>query len=57
MSMTHIVGTLSREASNLYRIRKTVLKMLRKRGYIVDEEALTLDSEQFKAKFGDKYVI
>ena len=54
MSIAHSVGSLSAEASKLYRVRKTVLKMLRRRGYIVDEEMLAMDAEQFRAKFGDK---
>ena len=54
MSIAHSVGSLSAEASKLFRVRKTVLKMLRRRGYIVDEEMLAMDAEQFRTKFGDK---
>ena len=57
MSTAHSIGSLSAEASKLYRIRKTVLKMLRRRGYIVDEEMLAMDSEQFRAKFGDRWTV
>jgi DNA-directed RNA polymerase I, II, and III subunit RPABC1 len=51
---SHQVGSLSVEASKLFRIRKTVLKMLKKRDYIIDQEMLSMDAEQFKDKFGDK---
>ena len=33
-------ANLSEEASKLFRVRKTCLKMLYKRGYIVDETEL-----------------
>jgi hypothetical protein len=32
---THVVGGLSKEASNLFRVRKTCLKMLDKRGKLI----------------------
>lgn len=47
------VGNLSAEASKLFRIRRTVLKMLRKRGYIVDEDMLSMDTEGFRQRFTD----
>ena len=37
----------------MYRVRKTCLKMLSKRGYIVDEDALNMTTEDFKNRFGE----
>lgn len=37
----------------MFRVRKTCLKMLTKRGYIVDEEDVNMTTEDFKMKFGD----
>jgi DNA-directed RNA polymerase I, II, and III subunit RPABC1 len=51
--MAHVVGTLNPEASRLFRVRKTCLKMLSKRGYIVDEEDINMSTEDFRVKFGD----
>jgi len=47
------IGGLSPESSKLFRVRKTCLKMLHKRGYIVDEEALNTTTEDFRMKFGE----
>lgn len=47
------VGALNPETSKLFRVRKTVLKMLRKRGYIVDEDMLNMDTESFRSRFSD----
>lgn len=47
------VGGLNYEASKLFRVRRTALKMLRKRGYIVDEHMLMQDADQFRSQFGD----
>ncbi|KAJ1418184.1 RNA polymerase, partial [Ochromonadaceae sp. CCMP2298] len=44
---------LSPESSKMFRVRKTCLKLLRKRGYIVDEAALNMTTDQFREKFGD----
>jgi DNA-directed RNA polymerase I, II, and III subunit RPABC1 len=48
-----IVGGLSSESSKMFRVRKTCLKLLNKRGYIVDEEAINMTTEDFRNKFGD----
>ena len=45
---------LSEEASKLFRVRKTCLKMLFKRGYIVDDSEINITTEDFKLKFGDE---
>jgi DNA-directed RNA polymerase I, II, and III subunit RPABC1 len=45
--------SLNAEASRLYRVRKTVVKMLHNRGYIVSEEELTRSAESFTAQFGE----
>ena len=37
----------------MFRVRKTCLKMLTKRGYIVDEEDVNMGTDDFKLKFGD----
>ncbi len=42
---------LSPNASRLYRIRKTVATMLRKRGFVVPENILNQKPEDFKAEF------
>ena len=47
------VGSLTAEASKMFRVRKTCLKMLNKRGYIVDEEAINQNTEEFRTKFGE----
>ena len=44
---------LSDEASKLFRVRKTCLKMLSKRGYIVDDSDINITTDDFKMKFGD----
>jgi DNA-directed RNA polymerase I, II, and III subunit RPABC1 len=51
--MNTTVGTLSPESSRLYRIRKTCLKMLAKRGYIVPDEHILMTPDEFQARFGD----
>lgn len=52
--MNQTVGGLTPEASQMFRVRKTCLKMLTKRGYIVGESALNMTTDQFREKFGDK---
>mmetsp|Transcript_3401 Transcript_3401/g.5297 ORF Transcript_3401/g.5297 Transcript_3401/m.5297 type:complete len:213 (+) Transcript_3401:65-703(+) len=47
------VGGLSPDASKMFRVRKTCLKLLNNRGYIVDESAINMDTEGFRNKFGD----
>lgn len=49
----HSVGGLNPEASKMFRVRKTCLKMLSKRGYIVDDASLGMTTEDFKMRFGD----
>ncbi|KAJ1463151.1 RNA polymerase Rpb5, C-terminal domain-containing protein [Pelagophyceae sp. CCMP2097] len=44
---------LSNEAAHLFRIRKTLLKMLKKRGYIVDPLQLDMTSSAFVEQFGE----
>ena len=44
-------GVLSPSASRLFRVRKTVATMLRKRGYVVPEKMLNVTAEDFKAEF------
>lgn len=44
---------LNAEASKIFRVRKTCLRMLSKRGYIVDDAALNMTTDSFKTKFGD----
>jgi len=48
-----IVGGLTPDASKMFRVRKTCLKLLNKRGYIVDEEAIHMSTEDFRSKFGE----
>lgn len=43
---------LSPAASKLFRIRKTILKMLSQRGYNVDDEAMNQNAAQFIEQFG-----
>jgi len=47
------VGGLNPETSKMFRVRKTCLKMLSKRGYIVDDAALNMSTDNFRTKFGD----
>eukprot|EP00622_Pseudochattonella_farcimen_P006230 FR742007.1.p1 GENE.FR742007.1~~FR742007.1.p1 ORF type:complete len:222 (+),score=33.51 FR742007.1:131-796(+) len=46
--------TMRPSASKLFRIRKTCLKMLSKRGYLVSDEELNGTSQDFVDKFGDE---
>ncbi len=43
---------LSAEGSKLFRVRKTILKMLHKRGYIISNEALDMTAETFIERHG-----
>lgn len=47
------VGGLSPDASRMFRVRKTCLKMLNNRGYIVDEAAINMTTDEFRQRFGD----
>lgn len=51
--MNTTVGSLNPETSRLYRIRKTCLKMLAKRGYLVPDEHIMMTPDEFQARFGD----
>ena len=45
-------GSLSEEASRMFRVRKTVLKMLHARGYIVPDDQLNMTADGFRGTFG-----
>ncbi|KAG2766436.1 hypothetical protein JG687_00005361 [Phytophthora cactorum] len=47
------MSELTPEASRLYRVRKTTVKMLHNRGYIVSENELVMTPEAFQTQFGD----
>lgn len=44
---------LNPEASRLFRVRKTTVKMLHNRGYIVSDNELSMKADEFKDKFGE----
>jgi len=48
----HTVGGLNAEASKLFRVRKTCLKMMQKRGYIVDNDDVNMTTDNFRDTFG-----
>ena len=48
----HTVGGLNPEASKLFRVRKTCLKMMQKRGYIVDNDDVNMTTDNFRDTFG-----
>ena len=52
MSLTS-VGGLGEEASTLFRVRKTCLKMLRKRGYNIPSDDFNMSTEEFRVRFGE----
>lgn len=41
------------EITRLFRVRKTVLQMLRDRGFLVGDFELAMSREQFKNQFGE----
>lgn len=45
---------LDEQSTRLYRIRKTVMEMLRDRDYVVAEFELSFTKEQFREKYGDE---
>ena len=45
---------LSSSASRLFRVRKTCMKMLQARGYVVSDEELSMSTDDFKSRFGDE---
>jgi DNA-directed RNA polymerases I, II, and III subunit RPABC1 len=46
-------GGLPPHASRLFRVRKTCMKMLQTRGYIVNEDEITMSTDDWRAKFGE----
>lgn len=44
---------LTPDASKMFRVRRTCLKMLQKRGYIIDDDSLNMNAEDFRLKFGE----
>ncbi|KAJ8530351.1 hypothetical protein ON010_g14562 [Phytophthora cinnamomi] len=53
LSLPAAMSELTPEASRLYRVRKTTVKMLHNRGYIVSENELVMTPEAFQTQFGD----
>ena len=47
-------AALTGEASHLFRIRRTLLKMLKKRSYVVDAAQLAMTPRGFVGQFGDQ---
>ena len=47
-------AALTGEASHLFRIRRTLLKMLKKRSYVVDAAQLAMTPRGFVDQFGDQ---
>lgn len=45
---------LDEQSTRLFRIRKTVMEMLRDRDYVVAEFELSFTKEQFREKYGDE---
>lgn len=41
------------EVTRLHRIRKTVMQMLKDRGYFVGDFEIEMSKEQFRQKYGD----
>mmetsp|Transcript_26395 Transcript_26395/g.79151 ORF Transcript_26395/g.79151 Transcript_26395/m.79151 type:complete len:230 (-) Transcript_26395:21-710(-) len=47
-------GPLTAEANHLFRIRRTLLKMLRKRNFVVDAAQLDMKPSDFQEQYGDQ---
>ena len=47
-------GGLSPTASRLFRVRKTCMKMLQARGYIVSEDDINMTTDDWRSKFGEE---
>jgi len=47
------VGNLNPDASKIYRIQRTCWKMLKKRGYNVDDSHINMTTEDFQKEFGE----
>jgi DNA-directed RNA polymerase I, II, and III subunit RPABC1 len=47
------VGGLNAEASRLFRVRKTCLKMLKNRGYLIADEDINMTTAEFVARFSE----
>lgn len=47
------LGAMDEEANRLYRIRRTVMQMLRDRGYLVGDFEINMTKAQFVDKFGE----
>jgi DNA-directed RNA polymerases I, II, and III subunit RPABC1 len=48
------IGGLSADTSKLFRVRKTCLKMLSKRGYIVPDEHIQMTTDEFRLHYGEE---
>ncbi|XP_060668533.1 DNA-directed RNA polymerases II and IV subunit 5A isoform X2 [Ziziphus jujuba] len=59
-SRTHSVGNLVGEDGFIrrrpFKIRKTVMKMLKDRNYLVEDSEINMSKEEFKAKYGENVV-
>jgi DNA-directed RNA polymerases I, II, and III subunit RPABC1 len=53
-SVSQSISSLSPEAARLFRVRKTCLKMLRKRGYLIDDHDFDMTGDQFKQKLDEQ---
>ena len=51
--MSSFQAGLSQENSRLFRVQKTCYKMLRKRGYGVDDNCINMNTEDFLEEFGE----
>ncbi len=49
----HTVGGLTPETSKLFRVQKTCFKMLRKRGYHIDDKYINMTTDEFRNDYGE----